>query len=143
MACGIFGFNALELYELPGYHCHPQITARNNMLPGNKIHFTSLGCARNLVDSEVMLGILLTAGYEAVEQHTQADFLVVNTCGFLAAARQESCDTIQKLVDEKKPGAKVIVAGCMVQKFGEEIRKQFPSVHYFLGSGDMEKILEA
>lgn len=113
------------------------------MFKGNKIHFTSLGCARNLVDSEVMLGILLKAGYEAVEAHEEADFLVVNTCGFLAAARQESCDTIQRLIDEKKPDAKVIVAGCMVQKFGEEIRKQFPGVHYFLGSGDMEKILEA
>ncbi len=113
------------------------------MFAGNKIHFTSLGCARNLVDSEVMLGILLKAGYEAVEQHEEADFLVVNTCGFLAAARQESCDAIQRLIDEKKPDAKVIVAGCMVQKFGEEIRNQFPGVHYFLGSGDMEKILEA
>lgn len=113
------------------------------MFAGNKIHFTSLGCARNLVDSEVMLGILLKAGYEAVEQHQEADFLVVNTCGFLASARQESCDTIQRLIEEKKPGAKVIVAGCMVQKFGDEVRKQFPAVHYFLGSGDMEKILEA
>jgi len=113
------------------------------MLVGNKIHFTSLGCARNLVDSEVMLGILLKAGYEAVPQHEEADFLVVNTCGFLASARQESCDAIQRLLDEKKPEAKVIVAGCMVQKYGEEIRKQFPGVHYFLGSGDMEKILEA
>ncbi len=113
------------------------------MFTGNKIHFTSLGCARNLVDSEVMLGLLLKAGYEAVEEHEEADFLVVNTCGFLASARQESCDTIQRLLDEKKAHAKVIVAGCMVQKFGEEIRTQFPAVHYFLGSGDMEKILEA
>ncbi len=109
----------------------------------NKIHFTSLGCARNLVDSEVMLGILLKAGYEATEQLKEADFLVVNTCGFLEQSRQESCDTIDNLFKEKKEDAKVIVAGCMVQKYGPEIRSRFPKVHYFLGSGDMEKILEA
>lgn len=110
---------------------------------GNKIHFTSLGCARNLVDSEVMLGILLKAGYEPAEHLEEADFLIVNTCGFLAESRKESCDTIDALLKEKKKGAKVIVAGCMVQKYGPEIRSRFPLVHYFLGSGDMEKILDA
>lgn len=117
-----------------------------NLIPimkTNKIHFTSLGCARNLVDSEVMLGILLKAGFEPVEDLQEADFLIVNTCGFLSESRQESCDTIDVLLEEKKEGAKVIVAGCMVQKFGPEIRERFPQVHYFLGSGDMEKILEA
>lgn len=108
-----------------------------------KIHFTSLGCARNLVDSEVMLGILLRAGYEITEELKQADFLVVNTCGFLEVARQESIDTIELLVKEKKKGAKVVVAGCMVQKYGPGIEEKFPGVHYFLGSGDMEKILDA
>jgi ribosomal protein S12 methylthiotransferase len=108
-----------------------------------KVHFTSLGCARNLVDSEVMLGILLKAGFEATEQLEEADFLVVNTCGFLEAARKESCDTIDAVLREKKSGAKVIVAGCMVQKYGPDIQERFPDVHYFLGSGDMEKILEA
>ncbi len=69
---------------------------------GNKIHFTSLGCARNLVDSEVMLGILLKAGYEPAEHLEDADFLIVNTCGFLAESRKESCDTIDMLLKEKK-----------------------------------------
>ncbi len=108
-----------------------------------KIHFTSLGCARNLVDSEVMLGILLQAGYEATPDLKEADYLVVNTCGFLQVSRDESCQTIDELLKEKKESAKVIVAGCMVQKFGDEVRTKFPGVHYFLGSGDMEKILEA
>lgn len=112
-------------------------------LAGNKIHFTSLGCARNLVDSEVMLGILLKAGYEVAQDLQEADYLIVNTCGFLAESRKESCDTIDALLREKKNGAKVIVAGCMVQKMGSEIKERFPTVHYFLGSGDMEKILEA
>lgn len=110
---------------------------------GNKIHFTSLGCSRNLVDSEVMLGILLKAGYEATDQADQADYLVVNTCGFLAESRKESCDTIGELIQTKKKGARLVVTGCMVQKHKEEIKDQFPDVHYFLGSGDMEKILEA
>ncbi len=113
------------------------------MLSGNKIHFTSLGCARNLVDSEVMLGLLLRAGYEIAQDPKQADFLVVNTCGFLASSRQESCDTIQSLIDEKKTSAKVIVAGCMVQKHKDEIQEKFTDIHYYLGSGDVEKILEA
>jgi ribosomal protein S12 methylthiotransferase len=104
---------------------------------------TSLGCARNLVDSEVMLGILLSAGFEATEHHDKADYLIVNTCGFLEASREESCRAIDQLLREKKKGGKVVVAGCMVQKFGAEIRTRFPDVHYFLGSGDMEKILEA
>ncbi len=111
---------------------------------GNKIHFTSLGCARNLVDSEVMMGILLKSGYEVADLK-EADFLVVNTCGFLASSRQESCDTIAELTKEKKQGAKLVVAGCMVQKHQEELKAQFTGseIHYYLGSGDVEKILEA
>jgi ribosomal protein S12 methylthiotransferase len=110
---------------------------------GNKIYFVSLGCSRNLVDTEVMLGILLQAGYEVADQVEKADFLIVNTCGFLASARQESCDTIASLFASKKKNAKVIVAGCMVQKHKGELSEQFPSIHYYLGSGDMEKILDA
>lgn len=110
---------------------------------GNKIHFTSLGCARNLVDSEVMLGILLKAGYEATDKIDEADYLIVNTCGFLEISRQESCNAIEELFQVKKSEAKIVVTGCMVQKNHEELRKKFPKVHYFLGSGDVEKVLEA
>lgn len=113
------------------------------MFSGNKIHFVSLGCPRNLVDSEVMLGILLKAGYEATDQVAEADYLVVNTCGFLAASRQESSDTIGDLLKEKKQSAKLVATGCMVQKHSGELKEKFPDIHYFLGSGDVEKILEA
>lgn len=109
----------------------------------NKFHFTSLGCARNLVDTEVMIGILLKAGFEATSEMSEADYLVVNTCGFLQSARQEGLDTIKEMFAVKKPKAKVIVAGCMVQKHSGEIKALFPEVHYMLGSGDVEKILEA
>ncbi|NGX45641.1 MAG: Ribosomal protein S12 methylthiotransferase RimO [Chlamydiae bacterium] len=108
-----------------------------------KIHFTSLGCARNLVDTEVMLGIVLRAGFELTGEPEEADFLVVNTCGFLSSARQEALDVIEELFEEKKESTKVIVAGCMVQKHSEELKSAFPKIHYMLGSGDVEKILEA
>ncbi len=122
------------------YNCR---TMKRIKTLGNKIHFTSLGCARNLVDTEVMLGIALKAGYEVTEAFEEADYLVINTCGFLSSARQESCDAIDTVFEGKKKSAKVIVAGCMVQKHKEELQTQFPKIHYFLGSGDMEKILDA
>ena len=109
----------------------------------NKFHFTSLGCARNLVDSEVMIGLLLKAGYEIVATPAAADYLVVNTCGFLESSRQEGLQVIGALFQEKKRGAKVIVAGCMVQKHSGELKEHFPDIHYMLGSGDVEKILDA
>ncbi len=113
------------------------------LINNNKIHFVSLGCPRNLVDSEVMLGILLKAGYEVTPEVPQADYLVVNTCAFLEASRQESRDVIQELLDTKKPEAKLIVTGCMVSKHRDEIETLFPGVHYLLGSGDVEGILKA
>lgn len=115
----------------------------STLVEGNKIHFISLGCSRNLVDSEVMLGILLQSGYEVTEDFKTADYLIVNTCGFLAASRQESLDTIGEVFKEKKTSAKVIVAGCMVQKHSSEIKDKFPTIHSLVGTGAIEKILEA
>lgn len=110
---------------------------------GNKINFTSLGCPRNLVDSEVMLGILLQAGYEVTDQLEKADYLVINTCAFLESSRTESKEAIAELLEVKKPSAKLIVTGCMVTKHRAEIEATFPGVHYLLGSGDVEGILKA
>lgn len=110
---------------------------------GNKIHFTSLGCARNLVDTEVMLGLVLKKGYEVTDQEEGADFYVVNTCGFLESAREEALDILDELFETKKPSAKVIVTGCMVQKHSHLIKEEFPDVHYMLGPGDVENILGA
>lgn len=110
---------------------------------GNKIHFISLGCPRNLVDSEVMLGILLKAGYEVSPELEEADYLVINTCGFLEASRKESSDTVDEVLQAKKKHAKLIVTGCMVQTHHEQLKEQFPGIDYFLGSGDLEGILTA
>ncbi len=110
---------------------------------GNKIHFISLGCPRNLVDSEVMLGILLKAGYEVAEHLPDADYLVINTCAFLEASRQEALETIGLALDQRKEGARLIVTGCMVQTHSQTIKDHFPKVDYLLGSGDMQGILKA
>ncbi len=112
-------------------------------LRGNKVHFTSLGCARNLVDTEVMLGMVLKAGYELTGNETEADFLVINTCGFLESARQEALNTLDDLFKEKKESAKIVVTGCMVQKHSGVLKSAFPQIHYMLGPGDVEKILDA
>ncbi|MCB1073657.1 MAG: 30S ribosomal protein S12 methylthiotransferase RimO, partial [Chlamydiia bacterium] len=78
---------------------------------GNKFFFVSLGCPRNRVDTEVMLGILLKAGYEPAKALDEADYIIINTCGFLESARQESLETIEEMTIQKKEGAKVIVTG--------------------------------
>lgn len=110
---------------------------------GNKIYFISLGCPRNLVDSEVMLGILMKAGYEAAPQLEEADFIVINTCGFLEASRKESMETVQETLANRKATAKVIVTGCMVQTHSDELKKRFDGIDYLLGSGDVHGILKA
>lgn len=109
----------------------------------NQVHFTSLGCPRNRVDSEVMLGILLKNGYELSGEIQEADYLIVNSCGFLQAAREEAKSVIKELFSSKKKSAKVIVTGCMVNQHEAEIRKEFPEIHYLLGSGDVNGIMQA
>lgn len=113
------------------------------MVMGNLIHFISLGCARNLVDTEVMLGLVLKAGYEIIEDAERADFIVVNTCGFLEQSREEALGILSELFSEKKASAKVIVAGCMVQKHKSLLEESFSHIHAFIGSGDVDKILQA
>ncbi len=110
---------------------------------GNKIHFISLGCPRNLVDSEVMLGILLRAGYEHEEHLSEADYIVINTCGFLEASRNESMGAVDEVLQARKKNAKLIVTGCMVQTHSEKLKDKFPGIDYLLGSGDVEGILTA
>ena len=109
----------------------------------NKFHLISLGCPRNLVDSEVMIGLLLKSGYECTLKLADADFIVINTCSFLNSSRLDGYDTLRTVFDSKKKSAKVIVAGCMVQQCKDELKKSFPEIHYFVGSGDVDQILEA
>lgn len=108
-----------------------------------KIHFISLGCSRNLVDTEVMLSLVMERGFAVVQGINEADFLVINTCGFLQEARAEAYAVIEEIFENKKKGAKVVVAGCMVKKEKAALKEEFPEIHYFLGSGDVAKILDA
>jgi ribosomal protein S12 methylthiotransferase len=110
-----------------------------------KVGFVSLGCPKNLVDSEVMMGTLARAGYEITPRAGDADVLVVNTCSFIAPAEQESVQAILEMAEYKKFGRaqRLIVAGCMVERYRREIREQIPEVDAVIGTGEVDKILEA
>jgi ribosomal protein S12 methylthiotransferase len=110
-----------------------------------KVGFVSLGCPKNLVDSEVMMGILARAGYELTPRASEADVLVVNTCGFIAPAQQESVNSILEMAEYKKFGRaqKLIVAGCLVERYRHDIQQQIPEVDAVIGTGEVEKILAA
>jgi ribosomal protein S12 methylthiotransferase len=110
-----------------------------------KVGFVSLGCPKNLVDSEVMMGILARAGYELTPRADEADVLVVNTCSFIEPAQQESVNSILEMAEYKKSGRaqKLIVAGCMVERYRNQICEQIPEVDAVIGTGEVEQILAA
>jgi ribosomal protein S12 methylthiotransferase len=110
-----------------------------------KAGIISLGCPKNLVDSEVMMGILARNGYEFTPRAEEADVLIVNTCSFIAPAQKESIDTILEMAEYKKFGGakKLIVAGCLVERFRDQIREQIPEVDAVIGTGELESILAA
>jgi ribosomal protein S12 methylthiotransferase len=107
-----------------------------------KIGFVSLGCPKNLVDTEVMMGQLTQAGHELTAHPSEADVIVVNTCSFIDPAKQESVDTILEMAEYKKTGRarKLIVAGCLVERFRDEIRKNMPEVDALVGTNELERI---
>jgi len=106
------------------------------------IHFVSLGCSKNRVDSEVMVGVALEAGFRIVQAPEDAEVLVVNTCGFIGEAKKESLDTILELSELKRndPEKKLVVAGCLSQRYAGELEQGLPEVDHFLGSSDMLKL---
>jgi ribosomal protein S12 methylthiotransferase len=110
-----------------------------------KVGFVSLGCPKNLVDSEVMMGILAREGYELTPRADEAEILVVNTCSFIESAQKESVDAILEMAEHKKFGAakKLIVAGCLVERYRNQILEQVPEVDAVVGTGEVERIMEA
>jgi ribosomal protein S12 methylthiotransferase len=102
----------------------------------------TLGCPKNRVDSEVMLGTLADAGYRLVEQPERADVIVVNTCGFIESAKQESIAAIVELADQKSSGRckKLVVAGCLTQRYHAELAAELPEVDHFVGTGAYQEI---
>jgi len=109
------------------------------------VGFISLGCPKNLVDSEVMMGLLDNAGARLTAHPEEAEILVVNTCSFIDTAKQESIDTILEMARHKTTGRarKLIVAGCLVERYRDEIQKSIPEVDAVVGTGELEAILEA
>ena len=110
-----------------------------------KVGFVSLGCPKNLVDSEVMMGILAREGYELTPRADEAEILVVNTCSFIESAQKESVDAILEMAEHKKFGAakKLIVAGCLVERYRAQILEQVPEVDAVVGTGEVERIMES
>ena len=106
-------------------------------MPGRyKVGFVSLGCPKNLVDSEVMMGQLVARGHELTPDPAEADVLVVNTCSFIDPAKKESVETILEMAEFKKSGRarKLIVAGCLVERYRDDIRRQIPEVDAVIGT---------
>lgn len=108
-----------------------------------KIGFVSLGCPKNLVDTEVMMGQLVAGGHELTPHPDQADVIVVNTCSFIDPAKQESVDTILEMAEHKKSGraSKLIVAGCLVERYKGDIRKDLPEVDALIGTNELDRIV--
>src|SRR6202035_5731682 len=113
--------------------------------PPQRVGFVSLGCPKNLVDSEVMMGLLARAGAELTRRAEDADVIVVNTCSFIESAQQESVNTILEMAAHKSGGKakKLVVAGCLVERFRDQIRKDIPEVDAVVGTGELENILAA
>lgn len=110
-----------------------------------KVGFVSLGCPKNLVDSEVMMGQLANAGYQITNNADEVDTLVVNTCGFIESAKQESIDAILDATSLKAEGKakRVIVAGCLVERYRADLMKELPEVDAFIGTSQVNEILKA
>ncbi len=107
-----------------------------------KILFTSLGCDKNLVDSEMMLGQLREKGYSFTDDETEAEIVIINTCCFIGDAKEESIETILEMAELKKSGQvkALLVTGCLAQRYREEIQKEIPEVDAVLGISDIDKI---
>jgi ribosomal protein S12 methylthiotransferase len=110
-----------------------------------RVHLVTLGCPKNQVDSEVMLGVLAERGHEIVLDPAAADTRVVNTCSFIQAAKEESIDAVLELARAKAsaPGNRLVVTGCLAQRYADELRDALPEVDVFLGTGDLLRIADA
>jgi ribosomal protein S12 methylthiotransferase len=110
-----------------------------------KIGFVSLGCPKNLVDGEVMLGIARDAGHDITRDAADADVIVVNTCAFIDSAKQESIDAILEMAGQKRDGkcSRLVVTGCLAERYREDLRKEIPEIDAVLGTGEVPDILQA
>ena len=112
-------------------------------MPAKKVYPVSLGCAKNRVDTEIMLALLEESGWQITSQPREADLLLVNTCGFIASACQEAIDTVLELaaVKQVRPEARLVAAGCLVQRYRQDLPELLPEVDVFLGVNDFPNII--
>ncbi len=122
------------------------ITRRPKLFLNKTVHFTSLGCSKNLVDSQVMLGHLGLDGFTVTPEPSQAEVIIVNTCSFIEAAKKESIDTILDLADFKDKDNGIcealVVSGCMAQRYSEQLENELPEVDLIIGTGEYHKIVK-
>jgi ribosomal protein S12 methylthiotransferase len=112
------------------------------VIKNKKVHFVSLGCPKNLVDTEIMVGTLMKQGYEVTANESEADTVIVNTCGFIEDSKAESIETILKMSELKKQGSlkKLVVAGCLTQRYKDDLVEGLPEADLFVGSGEFQNI---
>jgi ribosomal protein S12 methylthiotransferase len=110
------------------------------MAAGQRIYFVSLGCPKNQVDTELMLGQVSAAGHALVDAPGDADVIVVNTCAFIDAAKEESVDTILEMAQYKRGTGKLVVTGCLAQRYAGELAKDIPEIDHILGSADFQSL---
>ncbi len=112
--------------------------------PASSVYFVSLGCPKNLVDSQVMLGLLKSNKFTITEDPAAADTVIVNTCSFIDSAKQESINTILEMADYKENGQlkNLVVSGCMAQRYSKDLEKQMPEVDLFIGTGEYHRVVE-
>src|SRR3954469_1290220 len=110
-----------------------------------KIGMVSLGCPKNLVDSEVMLGLAQQSGHQLTRDAAEADVVIVNTCAFIDKAKQESIDTILEMAELKKTGSckRLVVTGCMAERYRDELKAQIPEIDAVLGTGEVPDMVNA
>ena len=106
--------------------------------PVKKLHIVSLGCTKNLVDTEVMLGKL--RDFEMTDASDEADVIIVNTCGFIDAAKEESINTVLDLHEQRRDDSLLVMAGCLSERYKEDLQKDMKEVDIFTGVGDYDQI---
>ncbi|HXH13292.1 MAG TPA: 30S ribosomal protein S12 methylthiotransferase RimO [Alphaproteobacteria bacterium] len=109
---------------------------------GKRVGLIALGCAKNRVDGEVMLGLLQQAGYEVTSDPAQADTIIVHTCGFIDAAKEESIDTILAAAEWRKQGKRLVVTGCLAQRYAPNLLADIPEIDALMGTADLDRIVE-
>src|SRR4051794_14560764 len=121
------------------------LAGRSMALPGKNVHFVPLGCPKNRVDTEVMLGHVADAGHRVVADAADADVIVVNTCGFIGEAKQEAGDAILEMARHKESGRcqRLVVTGCLSQRYPKELADEMPEVDHFLGTDEVALVARA